>query len=190
MMNDTKNIGEAFNQVAPNISQGLQNSYVTSVNFLNSKLPKPNRDMPLGYDFKPSVAQKEKFNAYFNAVHNPLIALKQIRMGTLSNETMESLQVVHPKLLEEMRSSVLANMDQAKAKKLPMKVKISLSKFLGMPLDNAMIPQVIASNQATYNMPAPQQAQQGGVKPTLGGLKELNLSNMSKTQTYRDTQNN
>ena len=185
LMNNSMSMAEPMNKVAPNISQSLQKSYMTGINFLATKLPKPARDMPLGQEYVPSNAEKEKFNQYFRAVNDPMIAFKQMKTGTLSNETMEALQAVHPSLLEDMRASILSNMDLPKAKKLPYKVKISLSKFLNMPLDNALIPSVMQSNQATFAVPQ-QQPAQGSVKPTVGGMKELNLSGMTQTKTYRD----
>lgn len=186
MINHSTNLTDPLHQVAPNISQSMQVAFNTGVSFLADKLPKPNNDLLLGHDFVPSNSQKEKFNAYFHAVNDPMIALKQIKKGILSNETMEALSIVHPKLLEDMRFAVMENIDPEKAKKIPYKVKISLSKFLGMPLEPSLIPQVLASNQLALQSPVNQPGQQMVGKPTLGGMKEMNMSGRAKTATFRD----
>lgn len=167
---------------APNMTQSLHNTMVASLNFLNSKIPQPMNNMPLSAEYVPSQAQKNKFMTYFNAVNEPLTALKAVKNGGLTGETMEALQTVHPELLQEMRQKVMENLDPEKAMKLDYARKVSLAKFLGEPLDENMLPQSVMSYQSAYVIQQ-QQKNQGSGKSTQGGLKQLDLSGLAATHT-------
>lgn len=175
----------AIEDVAPNISQSFQHGMVASVNFLNSKLPKAPPQFMLSHTWEPSDLQKQKFNQYYEAVQNPVGILKQVKMGSLTSAAMEAVDATHPALLQEMRQKVMANMDQAKAMKLPYSVKLSLAQFLGHPLDSSMMPSVAIANQATFNMPTKNEAQgnQPRHRSTQSGLSKLKLASRSKTET-------
>lgn len=171
----------------PNITQGLTSAISSGVQFLNSKLPKPVHELLLSQEWEPSTSQKEKFNRYYEAVNDPISSLKDIKNGVLSNETMEALQAVHPDLLQEMRGRVIENIDYKKAKNLNYSSKISLSKFLGQPVDNGLLPSVIQANQMVYNqVPQSQQRkQQNGTKSSASGLSKIDISQRSATRTER-----
>lgn len=174
----------AIEGAAPNVAQSFQHAMVASVNFLNSKLPKPPPQFMLSPHWEPTEMQKQKFNQYYDAVQNPVSILKQVKRGMLTSESMEAVDATHPALLQQMRQKVLGEMNQQKAMKLPYSVKLSLSKFLGEPLDSSMLPAVGMSNQATFALaPKNNPSQQGRQKSTQGGLSKLNLARRSKTET-------
>ncbi len=170
----------------PHVTNGLNQAMIKSVQFLNAKLPKPNSELPFSAKWEPTKSQKDKFNRYYAAVNDPLIALKQIKNGSLSNETMEALREVHPELLAEMQQKIMSELNPKK-KNLNYATQIALSKFMGHPMNNSMLPQVVASNQQSFMMQAQQEQQSsGGVgKSTLGGLKNLDASGRTKTMTMR-----
>lgn len=174
---------EPLHNAAPNVVQGLNNSLVKSVQFLDSKLPKPVVELPLSAKFEPSVAQRRKFLRYYAAVENPVGSLAEVKNGTLSNETMEALVAVHPELLNEMQQAVMENIHPEKAKNLNYATKISISKFLGRPMDVGLLPQVIMANQMAFAAPQPQQ--QGGGKSTQKGLEKLNPGKLAATRTQK-----
>jgi hypothetical protein len=174
---------QALYSSIPNITQSLTGTISTAVQFLNSKLPKPNNELLLSHKWEPSPSQKQKFNRYFNAVNDPVSALKEIKHGTLSNETLEALRVVHPHLLEEMQKKVMENLDPKKSKNLPYATKIALSKFLGQPLENSMLPSVIMANQMAYATPVQSQQAQGAKRSSVSGLSKLDLSHRGLTRT-------
>ncbi len=154
MMNHLGSSTEGLYAAAPNVTQSLNNKIIAGAQFLNSKIPKTSSDLLLSHEFEPSPDQKAKFNRYFHAVNDPISALKDIKSGKLTNETMETLMAVHPELLDDMRKSVLHNLDPKKAKELDYPIKISLAKFLGQPLDTNMMPQVRAMYQAALQGPS------------------------------------
>jgi hypothetical protein len=103
---------------------------------------------------------------------------------------MEALQAVHPALLQDMRQKVMENMDLKKAKKLPYAQKVSLAQFIGKPLDVNMTPQAIQSNQMSFTNPQlSQQNTQASKKSTLGGLKQLDVSERTATATQKEREN-
>lgn len=169
---------------APNITQSLNNTVVAGVQFLNSKIPGPQTHMPLSREFVPSFSQMLKFNNYYQAVNDPISALTQVKHGILTNETMEALTAVHPQLLDDMKKSVIDNFNPEKAQMLDYGVKISLSRFLGEPLDENMLGPSIISYQQSLS--GPQLSNQQGMnkqKPTLGGMKEMDIAGRSTTDT-------
>lgn len=184
LMKHLDNTTKALYEAAPNISTGLHSTITNGIQFLQTKLPKPMNELPLNAPWMPSFSQKAKFNKYFGAVNNPIKVLDQIKDGSLSNEEMEALQAVHPELLQQMQQKVMENMTAKKLPSLNYSTKIALSKFLGQPLESGMLPQVIASNQATFALPSKndQQPKSQG-KSTLGGLKQLTTGKMDFTRT-------
>ncbi len=85
-----------------------------------------------------------------------------------------------------MREKVASNINPKKASTLNYSTKIALSKFLGQPMESSMLPQVALANQAALGSVTQSQKPQqptGGGKSTLGGLKELGVSNRMTTAT-------
>lgn len=169
----------------PNVTQSLHNTSLAALSFLNSKLPRPTSDLPLSAPYQPSEAEKSKFLRYFNAVNDPLSVLSQVKHGTLSNESIEALQNVHPQLYRQMQQQIQAEIAGIEHNKIPYSVKMSVAKFLGKPLDASMLPQVIQANQASLG--GPQMGTQSAA-PTgrRGSMKALDFSRRAKTQTQDD----
>lgn len=166
----------------PQIAQSMSGHMAQTVAFLNSKLPKPNNELPLSQPWEPNASQKAKFNRYYETVSNPVGVLKQIKSGSLTGESMEALHAVHPDLLQEMQAKVMENLNPKKAKTLNYSTKIALSKFLDHPMDTSMMPTVGMANQAAFSNTQQAQAQQ---KSTQGGLAKLDLSKRYATATQK-----
>lgn len=177
---------EGLQQAAPSITQGLHQAVVSAVSFLSSKIPQAPNQLALSPEWEPSQSQKRQFNQYYHAVNQPISSLHDVKNGSLTNQTMEALQAVHPQLLEEMRRAVISQIKPEDHKKLPMAQKAALSKFLGQPVDNNLMPQAIQSNQMALNANLSQQnAPKQGRKTSLGGLKQLNQASRAATTTER-----
>ncbi len=176
-----------LSQVAPNLAPAIHAVAVKGINFLHSKLPKPNQEF-LGDDqWKPSKSQQAQWLHYHEAVNNPISILSHIKEGTLSNNHLEALNTVHPELMNEMKQKVMEQMNPKAMKKLNYSSKISLSKFLGQPLTGSLIPQVIQADQAVYASQGAPTAPAGAPKrkgSTLGGLAKLDLGKRAATETH------
>lgn len=172
-------------QSAPNITQQLHNKLINGISFIQGKVPQAPNQYYLSPKWEPSQSQLNQFSKYYHAFNQPISALKQVNRGTLSNETMETLQAVHPQLLNQMQQQVLQHMKPEKAQALGYGKKLSLSKFLGTPLDESMTPQMIQITQAAYNPPAPQKpAPKPKLKQT--GLSKLNVAKRTSTSTNKE----
>lgn len=174
---------------APNVGQSLNNSMVTGLQFLQSKIPKPTMDLPLSKKWTPSETQKKTFMRYYSAVNDPVSVLKQVKNGTLTNEAMEALTMVHPELLKQMQKELLSSLRAPGAKKMNYATKIGVAKFLHAPLDQNMLPQVITANQLSLS--GPQLGNQSAPKNKdsfrQSGIQKMNPSERAATQT-RDTE--
>jgi hypothetical protein len=178
---------QGFSEAAPNVAQGVNATLSNTVQFLNSKIPVKTNPMPFDPPFEPTPMQRSRFERYYNAVNDPISALKEIKQGSLNNETMEALQAVHPQLLQEMREKVVENMQLKKAQNLTYGVKIALSKFLGQPLDSQMLPGAIQANQAALQAPEMSQnaspVKGGRGQGSAKGMQNLGLAQRSATET-------
>lgn len=176
-------------EAAPHVTQGIHQTMTAGLQFLNSKVPRPTAQYPLSAPWTPSIAEKADFNRYYKAVDDPLGVLKEVKHGTLSSQSMETLQVVYPELLSEMRKAVVENLNPKKAIKLPYPTRVALSVFLGEPLEESVVPQVMASNQAALSAPplaTQSQAPAKNPRSTLGGLKQLDFSKRANSRGERE----
>lgn len=169
----------------PNISQGIHSAMVNGVSFLNSKIPKPPASYPMSQPYEPSDAQKAKFMNYANVVNDPVSALKQVKDGTINNDSMEALQATNPQLLKQMQQQLAAEVKNQDPDKIPYAKKMAVAKFLGTPLDSSMTPQAIVANQASLASPqlGTQQAAPTGRRGGAHALSKLNPASRVMTQT-------
>lgn len=175
---------EAIDKTMPNFSQSVQYSITASSQFLYSKIPRPASHFMLSGPWEPSAKQKQEFNKYYDVVNNPLDILKQVKTGSVTHESLEAVQATHPDLLNEMRTQVLKEMSPENTKGLSYRVKMSLAKFLGQPLDSSMLPSVIISNQLALNgPPSPNGMSPKNQRSTQSGLAKLKIANRAATGT-------
>lgn len=185
---------EGLTQVAPKISASFQGATSRATQFLKSKLPGNDiQKKPLSPEYKPSNSELSKWHNYFNAVEKPTDALYAVKSGTLTKEVMETLQVVYPKLLQEMRVAVSDKMSSAVAKKqvIPYRTKLSLSLFLDSDLVNSLNPISMLANQntlttATQNKAAEQSSQMAATSKK--GLDKIKTSNRFLTPMQKSNE--
>jgi hypothetical protein len=168
---------------APRVTAGLHASMIRAVSFLQAKLPKnPNTPRPLSAPWVPPASEIAKFDRYYEAVENPMVALEQIGDGTLTTETVEAVVSVYPKLYQAMSQELLTRVVDMGPEKVPYQKKLMLSLFLNEDLDESTTSEAIASNQATILGPSQQQdAQQPVVRPTQGGASKLTVGSRALT---------
>lgn len=151
---------------APDTSGSLAQALAAGNQFLNSKIPQQTPSSGLMFAMKPSFLDIKTFNNYVEILDAPLKALRHVKYGTLTNQTMETLTQVYPKLLAEMQQAVMSQMIDYSAKlakglvpPLPYQTLMSVSSFLGQPLDGSLSPDQILQTQATISANAARQAQ-------------------------------
>lgn len=152
---------EQLYNIAPQIAQSLQLSTAKAVHFLSTKLPTKPDNNPFQKPYEPSPTEMAKFERYVNIIEKPTSALNHVKLGTIGPDTMEALQTVYPKLLDQMRQAVnLEATNQAKkGRDLPFQLKQSISMFLGQPISSSLLPQNVMNNQAVFMQSAQTQMQ-------------------------------
>jgi hypothetical protein len=187
LMNHLATTHAKLSEAAPGIAPQVNNVAVNGINFLNSKLPKPVTEFPGDEDLEPSKSQKEQWLQYHDSVNDPLKTLEHVKNGTLNSHHLEALQAVHPDLLHEMQQKVMENATPKNMKNLDYSTKIAVSKFLGSPMHQSMMPGVIFSDQSQFNLnPATQAAgtpQRKGVSEA--GMQKMNVAKRTATQTQQ-----
>lgn len=180
---------EALNGVAPNTSGAIQQATIRATQFLASKIPIPTETNQFSEPYEPSKSEMATFERYLNIADKPTLALEQVREGTLTPETIETLTAIYPKLYDHMKQAVVEEATKMinKKKPIPYSVKQSVSHFIGVPMDSTMTPQSIMANQATYAQNAQENAQNAApqkTKASVVGMRKIDLS--SRTSDGRN----
>lgn len=171
---------KGINDIAPKLAQNLHLSASTALSFLSSKLPAQNDHLSaFSQPYKASATETAKFDRYRKIVEDPLLSLKQIKDGTVTPETIETLSTVYPKLYEQLKQSVLekAYDHKTKGNNIPFRTKQSISMFLGQPLERSLYPESILANQNILaNAPKPGEVAQNQMKTRAKGLDKMKSS--------------
>lgn len=143
---------EAGFHAAPNMMGSIQQASLRGTSFLAGKIPQPVLPAgPFTKGTKVSIPQINKFNKYYDAVHDPLSVLKGVKEGKFSAEGTEALKTVYPSLYGEISTEIYSALSAHKGKSdsiIPYQKRIALCAFLGTPLDPSLAPENVAANQA------------------------------------------
>lgn len=149
-------------------------------NYLNSIRPLD----PQGLAYDRPAKDHVKERAYDRALDialKPLSITKHIKSGTLQAADLAHLQAMYPEIRQQLSSGIMKKITEGKLNedKMPnYKTRLSLSLFMGAPLDSSMTPSsIMAAQQAIAPPPQAQQGQQQG--KTKKGTTNLGKSNKS-----------
>lgn len=128
-----------------------------AVNYLGSLRPSDEKLGILGPKKQASAVEKAQYDRALTVAQQPLVVLDHIKEGTLTPNDVNTLKAVHPDLYSRMSEKIYNEIMDVTSKEetIPYSMKLSLSTFLGQPLDLTMTQQGIAMNQ----LPGPQQPQ-------------------------------
>jgi hypothetical protein len=151
-----------FGADAPGLAQGVQETAQRALLFLAQKAPRPPMgplgDMPaLRAPWKPSELELERWSAAASAVENPLSVLEDAAAGRLTEEGLEALRTVYPELHQHLLERTMAQLASLETP-LPYAQRVALGQLIGLPLDESLQPEVLASLQQVYALP-PEAAQ-------------------------------
>jgi hypothetical protein len=144
-----------------------------AANYLNSVRPKEIQPGPLDKPLPMSSGQKQQWNRTLDVAQQPLLVLDHIKNGTLQVADVMTLRAVHPqvyqRLSDHLHQALIDHLSDGQS--IPHPVKISMSLFLGHPLENTFQPQAIQGLQAAILMGNAQKGgQQGsGMHPMAAG---------------------
>ena len=186
-INEIEKSTENSFQHAPKISQAMQETAIRGLSFLATKVPVNPHAGPLDKEQEPSFAQISKFMRYHTAVENPLVILKEIEANKILPETIEALDNVYPKLLSEIKATLLGEMTDQLAKgpiEMDYQKRVVLSKFLGISLDSSLRSNVLAANQVVlrklYGEAKEKEAQEQAVQRDIANVS---LAERTKNKT-------
>lgn len=171
-------------QQAPHLTMQMQMTSMRASEFLKSKLPVPEKSSrpsltPHLDEEHISPTEMAKFARYAAVVEAPLSVLEDLEHRTLTGEAVETLQVVYPKVLEDIRKQVLDELAVREAP-LPYQDRMQLGMLLGAPGDGTLTPEFVSAVQAAY---APKESPATDSSPVNGGApeREIRLAGRART---------
>jgi hypothetical protein len=152
-------VGGHIGDYMPDHGQHLAQVASNAVQYLNSLRPTSFRPAPLDKEIEPNAEQTEKYNQALTIAEQPLTVMSKIKEGTLTSQDVMHLNKLYPGLYAGLKEKIMDNLikSQSQDDNIPYKTKISLSLFMGQPLDSTMTPQILQSTQ----IPPPQAQPQG-----------------------------
>lgn len=102
--------GNTLATSAPGVANAATAAAAQALQFLNAKAPRNPSPEPipaLARPWAPSDAELGRFERYVSAVNDPQSVLADLKRGTASPESIETLQAVYPKLLEDIRQRMM-----------------------------------------------------------------------------------
>lgn len=123
---------------APQTSAAYQAASARAVQFLHSKIKAPVPRGPLASPLRPSAADIDRFDRYWDAVNDPLSVLKQARAGTLTAEGAEAVRTVYPALYRRIQTGLLDAYSRADPSDIPYQSKLMIGMLTGMDADGSL----------------------------------------------------
>ena len=137
--------------------------------YLAQLKPRPYQSSPLDREIQPTAAQVQRYHRALDIAQQPAVVMEHIKNGTLQASDIQDLNHLYPSLYKQMSQQLSNSMINSKDKGhlIPYKTKVSMSLFLGQPLDTSMTPQSIMAAQPQMQQqqqPQQQQKAQGSTK--------------------------
>lgn len=146
-----------------NVAQSISAKKAQTAIYLMNHIPKPIAPpTPFQKNYwKPTDADMSRFARRVKAVNDPLSMIDELENGTLSRETVDTVQTVYPKLFEIIKGKVVDAMsDREKPPTYAARLKLSL--FMGENFDNSLKPQNIQMLQQRFAQNPVQQPKPSG----------------------------
>jgi len=161
---------------------GLQS--VKSLKFLEKVMPKQPRaefDAIKKTKWTPSDAELYKFKRYYDAVQDPYSVFDNLNSGAISTEEVTTLKEVYPEMYAQSVGVIAENlMELADKPGLSYSKRLTLSQYLGKPMDESMESGFIIDMQALHAEQSQVQSNQQDVSRI--GKSEAASRQMTGTQ--------
>jgi hypothetical protein len=171
---------EETNQHAPKISDHARQVQTQAVLSLAGAIPQPPLNLPpyRRATWQPNDAQIRKFNRTYDAVANPTGVMRNMALGTATQDEINMVNNIYGSLMDDLKAKVI---DKLKANSdMPAADRAKLSKLMGLDVDGA--PALGASAQAVYSQQSPQPSA-GQQQMKIGQAKGLSLSGRESQET-------
>jgi len=179
----------------PGHQVALTAATVQSAAYLAQLKPRAYQSSPLDTPIEPTSAQIQRYHDALDIAHSPAIVLQKVKDGTLQASDVQDLTHMFPNLYNNMKTKVVDELHTAVARKevIPYKTRVSMSLFLGQPLDTSMTPSSIQAAQPQQAQgPSGQQQQSKPMKNRKGtnSLGKSNSSYQTQSQSAESDRNN
>lgn len=182
-------VGKKVAYYMPEKGTAMSATASSIVNYLDAIRPKTSIGGPLDYPVEPTQDQKAEYENALNLAQQPLLLFNKIKQGTLTSKDITHVKTMYPKLYDRMSQKLLENVVEAKAKKthIPYQTKMSLSLFLGQPMDSTMTPVSIQSAQMVNTMSGANmsQDQKSKGRPSAPALQKMPDQYRTQSQMLR-----
>jgi hypothetical protein len=183
---DLLDVGGTTTVYLPNHGAAIGSLASNTVNYLQSINPTKQKQAPLDEEPEVPKSEQSQYNRTLAIAEQPLMVLNHIKDGTLTTRDMKDISTMYPSLYPKLKSKLNEQLINSVNKKIeiPYKTKLSLSLFMGQPLDSTMTPHGIQSSQMALAQGQVQQAQkQIGIKKNLDKLGQFAQSDMTSQQS-------
>lgn len=179
-------IGGTTTVYLPNHGGAIGQTAANAIQYLQSI--KPNSQKQNLFDNAPTIPKSEKmqYERTLTIAEQPLVVLNHVKEGTLTTRDMMDLKTMYPALYQKLNSKLSDQVIGVIDKKIeiPYKTKLSLSLFMGQPLDSTMTPHGIQSSQMALMQGQHQQVQkEAGIKQNINKLSKFAQSDMTSQQS-------
>lgn len=162
----------------PDHGAAMGQTAANAVQYLNSLRPNTDKAMPLDAVPKVNKIASSEFNRALDIAEQPLVVLKDLKNGTLTPQDVTHLKVLYPDLYDKMNQHLMNGLITKKAddEPIPYKTKLSLSLFMGQPLDSTMTMLAIQATQPVQTQepqPGMAQSKPKGSMDKLGKLSAM-----------------
>lgn len=190
-------IGGQVGHYMPEHAQAMGQMAAQTTNYLNSQRPGTVQNSPLDRKMEPSKQASNAYQRTLGIAEQPLMPLQYLKDGELQAKDVQDLNAMYPSFYQHLKQKVSDEMMNhlTDESKIPYSKRMSLSLFLGQPLDSTLTPQGIMAAQSTFQQnasptqPAPK-ARGGGAHSmkALQNISELDQLPSQSRQMQRNRQ--
>lgn len=168
------NIGGKTAHYMPEHGTAMGEMAAKSVNYLQQSKPGTSQMSPLDRKIEPPKAAVAAYERKLDIAEQPLMVLKHIKEGTLQPEDVVAMKTMYPALYQKLNQKLTAQLVEmeSRSESIPYSMRMSLSLFMGQPLDSTLTPMGIQLSQPT--------------PPEQGPMPQKSMSGMAKlSQSYQ-----
>ncbi len=169
----------------PDHQPALAATATKALNYLKTLRPKPKQMNSLNTEVPPTKAEEYRYKSALEIAQNPLIVMDKIKSGALQVNDLQDLASMYPAMYKQMQQKIMGAVVNRKASNepVPYRTRMSISLFVGQPLDSTMEPMsIIAAQPKPRQDPSQQPDTAQGVKKNTGKLGKTNKNYMTSSQ--------
>lgn len=170
---------EGLSSTAPGVAVAMQATAQRAVTYLAQQSEVPPKAGPLAAEWDPPEADRQAFTEKLEVVQEPMSVLDSAAAGALTEQQMDALRAVYPRLAQQMADAALERM--VSGAPVPYAQRFMLLMVSGVDPDGSFSPAAVAANQTAINAAK----QVGPVAPVGNEASDVTLANRTATPSHR-----